>query len=463
MTAPRRSSVDSFFALLSSQTKKNATIQFYAPDDLALAAKPIDLLLVDEAAAIPNILLSSLLDHYQRIVFSSTTSGYEGSGQGFLLRFLSKIKKAQPNFLHLHLQQPIRWQPNCPFEYFVNQTFLLTQADYEQDIQAAKKYQITKIEKKELLDNLFILRQVYTLLASVHYQTRPYDLCYLLDSPNLSLYVHAHNKIIHAVLLVADEGQLDETISNDIHYGRRRLKGHHLPQIMSFNLATKAATRLQFKRIVRIAVLPTLQGRGLGSQLLRNFLQQNEDVDFIGAIFGATAEVTRFWTQNVFTPVHLGFKSEARSGAHSVLFLKAISSQAQDMVRPLQSYFQQTLKTMKSSLYRDIDEAVMQQLTSAIPSTTGVSTTGNTLHSFAYGHRSFLESYVLLNAYYSHQLKQDKTAVQAKFNSNQQKLMNVLLNFSDFQTAVTDLALSGKKQFIDELRKLTRFCLEHNY
>ncbi|MDH5730187.1 MAG: GNAT family N-acetyltransferase, partial [Gammaproteobacteria bacterium] len=289
------------------------------------------------------------------------------------------------------------------------------------------------------------------------------DLRYLLDSPNLSLYVHAHNKIIHAVLLVADEGQLDETISNDIHYGRRRLKGHHLPQIMSFNLATKAATRLQFKRIVRIAVLPTLQGRGLGSQLLRNFLQQNEDVDFIGAIFGATAEVTRFWTQNVFTPVHLGFKSEARSGAHSVLFLKAISSQAQDMVRPLQSYFQQTLKTMKSSLYRDIDEAVMQQLTSAIPSTTGVSTTGNTLHSFAYGHRSFLESYVLLNAYYSHQLKQDKTAVQAKFNSNQQKLMNVLLNFSDFQTAVTDLALSGKKQFIDELRKLTRFCLEHNY
>ena len=46
-----------------------------------------DVVFVDEAATFPVHLLSIVLAKTSRIVFSTTTSGYEGTGQGFRLRF----------------------------------------------------------------------------------------------------------------------------------------------------------------------------------------------------------------------------------------------------------------------------------------------------------------------------------------------------------------------------------------
>ena len=65
---------------------RNSLLMFKAPDELANQQEPCDLLLVDEAAAIPAPLLKRLLNAYARIVFSSTIHGYEGTGRGFSVR-----------------------------------------------------------------------------------------------------------------------------------------------------------------------------------------------------------------------------------------------------------------------------------------------------------------------------------------------------------------------------------------
>ncbi len=77
---------------------------------MILADKPAaDLLLVDEAAAIPLYLLNALFSHYHRLVFSSTLHGYEGAGRGFALKFNTVLADKKLLAKQLTLVEPIRW------------------------------------------------------------------------------------------------------------------------------------------------------------------------------------------------------------------------------------------------------------------------------------------------------------------------------------------------------------------
>ena len=62
---------------------QGGSLRFVAPDDLLKSKPDCDLLLVDEAAAIPIPMLKSMVGIYHRMVFSTTVHGYEGSGRGF--------------------------------------------------------------------------------------------------------------------------------------------------------------------------------------------------------------------------------------------------------------------------------------------------------------------------------------------------------------------------------------------
>ena len=93
-------------------------INFVAPDEIAHTLPDCHLLLIDEAAAIPNALLIKLSQHYKRIVFSSTIHGYEGNGRGFAIRFKAYLNHHYQTWSSIHLNQSIRWAANDPLEFW---------------------------------------------------------------------------------------------------------------------------------------------------------------------------------------------------------------------------------------------------------------------------------------------------------------------------------------------------------
>ena len=85
-----------------------------------------------------------------------------------------------------------------------------------------------------------------------------------------------------------------------------------------------AVLRSRSWRIVRIAIQPALQHRGLGTQLL-HFVQNKALTtepktapSFLGASFGGTAKGLRFWQQAGYQPFHWGFRLNPRSGQRAL-------------------------------------------------------------------------------------------------------------------------------------------------
>jgi tRNA(Met) cytidine acetyltransferase len=135
VTAPRPDSAEQLFRHASrllpgarsgrySLSTDEAHLVFVAPDELVQTHPPADLLLVDEAAAIPTPMLERMLAQYSRIVFSTTVHGYEGTGRGFAVRFQQVLDHQTPGWRALRLHQPIRWAAQDPLERFVFRALL---------------------------------------------------------------------------------------------------------------------------------------------------------------------------------------------------------------------------------------------------------------------------------------------------------------------------------------------------
>lgn len=341
LSAPSRDSVESVFrqalSLLPDSTLtgsslrwQGAELQFVAPDQLLAQRPEAELLLVDEAAAIPVALLQEMLEHYSRVVFASTVHGYEGSGRGFAIRFQHYLEDHAPGWQALQLKQPIRWAENDPLEQLV---FAALCMDAEvaaiDDLGAltVEACQVRAVDRDELLEQPRLLRELFGLLVNAHYRTTPNDLRNLLDGPNLTVYVIEASGYVVGVLLLAHEGGFDETLALHIQQGRRRPRGHLLSQTLSYQLGLRAGAQLKSARVMRIAIHPELQRRGLGAELLRAVTERcmAEGAALLGASFAASEALLQFWQQQGLDPVCLGVGRESSSGAHSVLLLRPLN------------------------------------------------------------------------------------------------------------------------------------------
>ena len=113
------------------------TIQYIRPQDHAQLAQA-ELVVVDEAAAIPITLVKQLIGQYM-VILSSTVHGYEGTGRSLSLKLIHQLKgqqrsgynqqanePTQGRFLkEVSLDEPIRYGNSDPIEKWLNDLLCL--------------------------------------------------------------------------------------------------------------------------------------------------------------------------------------------------------------------------------------------------------------------------------------------------------------------------------------------------
>lgn len=343
---------------------EKGSLRFIAVDALSEQLPTTDLLMIDEAAAIPAPLLMTLAKHYSRMVLSSTVHGYEGSGRGFELRLLPFLAEQQPEYRHIQLSSPIRWQNGDALEEFWFTVFLMQAPP----LSASSDYPLQQVKLKQLPTSVLIqqpkiLIQCFQLLINAHYQTTQEDLARLLDAPEQSLIVALHKQRVVAVALCATEGgdcltPLAEPISN----GNRRVRGHLLAQSLALHSGDSDWAHYRYLRILRIAVLPEWQNKGIGSQLLDYICQQTTDVDFIGSAFGASDRLVRFWQKSGFSAIHLGNRKDASSGEYSLQVLKHCSTQCEGKINIRTEDFMRSLLFQTPQYFQSLSSSLLAML-----------------------------------------------------------------------------------------------------
>lgn len=353
LTAPSRAAVVSVYERVQALAPERVNaLMFASPDELLRQPVMADLLLIDEAAAIPTPMLVRLLDCCARVVFATTLHGYEGNGQGFALRFRQQLQQQRPDAAEYRLETPIRWAGPDPLECICNRLLLL-------DVDAAvppvpdSSLALVRIDQARLSQDSGLLRSLFALLLLAHYRTTPGDLRILLDSPNLEIYALMQDGQPLACALVAVEGGLPADLADAIWEGRRRPRGHLLPQTLIAQEGWREVAPWLAWRIMRIAVHPTIQQQGLGARLLSDLARMAEDarVDYLGASFAASESLLAFWQHSGYCPVRLGEQRDPVAGTHALLVIRPVGHHLDAwLVRAQQWYCQSVLRRLPAAL-----------------------------------------------------------------------------------------------------------------
>ena len=344
LTAPNKSAVNIFNEFAG------ADITFMPPDELSqnLSDAPQRFanhwLFVDEAAMIPLDILFRLTNAFKRVVLTTTIHSYEGTGRGFLLKFMAKTDRT---LRHFELFTPLRWQADDKLEAFIDDLLLcdcedrLPQPPYDSVL--AEQIQISHCERIPHDQ----IESVYGLLTLAHYRTSPLDLRRLLDAPQQQFYLaQAQDSLLGCVWAVSEGGLTDNTLIRQIRRGERRPRGNLVAQMLCFQAGLEEACELRSLRISRIAVQPNWQQQGLGQRLIAEMKQQikqQDAVDFLSVSFGYTPELLAFWQKCGFILVHFSESKEASSGCYSVVALCPLSEEGRAFVQQAEKQFQRNL------------------------------------------------------------------------------------------------------------------------
>jgi len=269
------------------------TIQYIHPGDAAKLSQA-ELVVIDEAAAIPLPLVKSLLGPYL-VFMASTINGYEGTGRSLSLKLLEQLRQqcstvakqgegglAGRSLHEVELKESIRYRTGDKCEAWLNGLLCLEAScpnlgggtPLPQD---CTLYYINR-------DTLFsyhsasesFLHRVMALFVSSHYKNSPNDLQLLSDAPAHHLFcllgpVKDSSSSLPEVLCVLQvclEGEISKgSIMAGLQRGQRA-SGDLIPWTMAQQFQDDMFPQLSGARVVRIATHPEYQRMGYGSRAL---------------------------------------------------------------------------------------------------------------------------------------------------------------------------------------------------
>ncbi|KAI1491190.1 GNAT acetyltransferase 2-domain-containing protein [Biscogniauxia mediterranea] len=295
------------------------TIQYIRPQDSHVLGQA-ELLVIDEAAAIPLPLVRKLMGPYL-VFMASTVNGYEGTGRSLSLKLIKQLrdqsragiatnganqtegshgkdsKFREENFSggrtlrEITLSEPIRYAQGDPVEKWLN-TLLCLDATLPrkaaiQGCPDPSQCQLLKVNR----DTLFsfhpvaekFLQQMVALYVASHYKNTPDDLQLLSDAPAHELFVLTASTTEAGrlpeplcVIQVALEGRISrESVQKSLSRGSRPA-GDLIPWLVSQQFQDPDFGSLSGARVVRIATNPDYVSQGYGTHalhLLVNFYE----------------------------------------------------------------------------------------------------------------------------------------------------------------------------------------------
>ncbi len=320
---------------------QNATIDYHKPIDAI--ERYADIIVVDEAASIPPNILLQFLEKTNRIIYSSTIHGYEGAGRSFSIRFLKRLREKKTKLFEFEMEEPIRYSRHDPIEKWAFDTLLLdAEAPDVKEIDL-KEVAYEKFDMKNILKEEEKLREFFGILILAHYKNNPNDLAILCDAPNQLARALSYKGKIICSMQIALEGNMDKDDCNRLYYESAMLPGNVIPQLMVRHYRKKKYGKYKGIRIVRIAVHPDLFRHGIGSKALENIINEATEMgmDYVGASFGATIALLKFWMKNGFLPMHMTTSRNEVSAEFSVTVIK-----------PLNKEFEEELKWMRKEFVK---------------------------------------------------------------------------------------------------------------
>lgn len=283
------------------------TIQYIQPQDHQVLGQA-ELVVIDEAAAIPLPIVKSLLGPYL-VFMSSTINGYEGTGRSLSLKLLQQLREmTRPSsgistgqsetstgggvqsvrsLKEIKLTTPIRYGSEDEIEKWLNQLLCLdaTLATTSRKLLQGCPHPSTCDLFYVNRDTLFsyhpasevFLQRMMSLYVASHYKNSPNDLQLMSDAPGHHLFVllppisENENTLPEplVVLQVALEGNISRQSVLD-NLSRGKLAGGDLiPWTISQQYQDEDFAGLSGARVVRIAVHPDYSKMGYGTRALQ--------------------------------------------------------------------------------------------------------------------------------------------------------------------------------------------------
>ncbi|KAF8477042.1 GNAT acetyltransferase 2-domain-containing protein [Kalaharituber pfeilii] len=289
------------------------TIQYIQPQDAHVLGQA-ELVVIDEAAAIPLPLVRKLLGPYL-VFMASTINGYEGTGRSLSLKLIQQLREQSSGVIkptegetadrsgkatkgevsayggrtlrETTLSEPIRYTPGDPVEAWLNKLLCL-----DATLPTAGRVNVggtPSPDKCDLYsvnrDTLFsyhpvsekFLQKMMALYVASHYKNSPNDLQLMSDAPAHQLFVllpptEEGSKQLPdplVVIQVALEGQISrQSVLNALNRGRRE-GGDLIPWLVSQQFQDEEFAGLSGGRVVRIATNPDYIRMGYGKRALQ--------------------------------------------------------------------------------------------------------------------------------------------------------------------------------------------------